>query len=328
MENKTKLWVSISALLEGTQSVEEEQLVENWMFEDEKNRKFVRKLKETSFSADLEHKAEDSQERIYLRTREKIRNVKQKRELRIWQSVAAAAIAILFVISGLYISQNINDASIIYAESKSPMGSATQLILNDGTLVELNAGSSIIYPSSFVGKNRTVSLIGEAYFEVAEDAKHPFIVETNGMKVQALGTHFNVKAYDDDNKMITTLMEGSVSVEICVKGQPILLMPNQQVIYDKTTRRAEIVKVNASFYASWKDGECFFENERLADIAKILERQFGTRITVISPELKNQFFSGYFTKQEGLFHILNSFKQKRNVDYRQNEFGIEIYEKK
>jgi ferric-dicitrate binding protein FerR (iron transport regulator) len=330
MERKTDIWYSISSVLEGDYTAEEKRSVDNWLLEDEKNQTFFNKLKETPFSEDIEQSAGMAQERVYLQTQEKISKVLLRRKLRFWQYVAAASIILLFVISGLSVWKT-ESLTLLSLESRSPAGSTTRLILSDGTSVELNAGSSLAYPSSFQGGNRTVSLTGEAYFEVAKDAKRPFIVETDGMKVEVLGTHFNVKSYADDDKLIATLMEGSIRVEPYFpdhsSGKPIILKPNEQMVFDKITKEIKVSGVNADLYASWKNGECFFENEKFIDIAKNLGRQYGVRVSVVSPNLENQLYSGFFSKQEGLFHILNSFRRNRNFEYRQTDTGIEIYER-
>ncbi|MDR2921571.1 MAG: FecR domain-containing protein [Tannerella sp.] len=330
MDKKTDIWVSISSVLEGEYTAEEKQSVDSWLLEDEKNQRFFDKIKNSSFSQDIEQRAHAAQERVYWETREKISRMQFKRKLRLWQYVAAASIAILLIVNAFNFRKT-ESVTPIYMESKSPIGSTSRLTLSDGTLVELNAGSSISYPLSFQGKNRTVTLNGEAYFEVAKDAKHPFVVEANEMQVEVLGTHFNVKSYEEDQRMVTTLMEGSVNVKIEYAHSPsdpqVILKPDQQIVFDKTTNKTEVSNVNAGLYASWKNGECFFENEKFIDIAKILGRQYGVRITILSPNLENQLYSGYFNKQEGLFHILNSFKKYRNFEYQQTDTGIEIYER-
>lgn len=329
MKNKTDIWSSISSVLEGKYTEEEMTVVEDWLSEDDKNRQFFEKLKSASFNRETEQNAGIAREHIYISTREKINKIRLKRKLRLWQYVAAASVTLLLVITGIGLLKT--ETTIpVYAESKSAIGSTTLLTLSDGTTVELNAGSSIRYPLSFHGDYRTVTLTGEAYFEVVEDKKHPFIVETEKMKIEVLGTHFNVKSYKDDDKLIATLMEGLISVNFDSQDQsikPVILQPDEQIVLDKNTNEINVSQVNAELYAAWKDGQCFFDNEKLVDIAKILERQFGTNISIVSVDLKNQLFSGFFTKQEGLFHILNSFKKNRNLDYRQNETGIELFER-
>lgn len=313
MTKRNDIWSSVSSVLE------EENI------EDEKSIAFFNKLKDTSLSKDLECEAADSKEYIYLKMQEKIGKVLLRRKLRLWKYTAVASIALLFVISGLYIFKT-ESVAPVYAESSTPAGVNTCLTLGDGTVVTLNSGSTLSYPLSFQGDCRSVLLAGEAYFEVAEDKKHPFVVEAGNLKIRVHGTHFNVKSYEEDETQAVTLMEGLVSVGIAAE-KPVFLKPDQQILIDKVTNEISISDVYADLYASWKDNECFFENEKLSDIVKILERQFGVAISVISPALKNQRFSGYFTKEEGIFHILNSFKKNRNMSYRHTEGGIEIYER-
>jgi len=331
MDNKINIWSSISSALEGNPSKEEKRQVEDWTNKDERNLKFFDRLKNTSFNPEIEEKAASVQDLIYIKTREKINRVQLKRKIRLWQCVAAASITLLLIVSGLSFLQTESAIPPMYVDLKSPVGSTTRLTLSDGTLVELNAGSTLSYPLSFKGDYRTVSLTGEAYFEVTKDTKHPFIVEANQMKVQVLGTHFNLKSYEEDNRLVTTLIEGSVSVEVDKPGnspvKPIILKPNQQIVFDKSTNEISVFEVNAGLYASWKDGECFFESEKLKDIIKILERQFGIPISIADASLEEQIYSGFFTKKEGLFHILNSFKRNRPLDYRQTDAGVEIYQR-
>lgn len=281
---------------------------------------------DTEYNKVIEKRALLSKERIYLKTQAKINETALRFRLRVWKYIAVASIILLLITGGTMIFRTDNSTPVL-VETKSPAGNITKLTLSDGTIVALNASSSISYPLSFERKTRKVQLNGEAYFEVAKEAGRPFIVETNNMKVNVLGTHFNLKSYEDDEKIITTLQEGSVSIEVKDQKKPVILVPGQQIIVDKKTRKTVVSKVNPDLYSSWKDGQCFFENEKFIDIVKILERQFGVTIRITSPNLENQLYSGFFGKKEGVLQILNSFKKYRNFDFRQDDTGIEIYEK-
>ena len=327
--NINNIWPSISSVLNGDATEKEKSDVSNWIKEDKKNRLLFNRLSNTKYNAAIEKKALDTKEFIYLKTQAKINEVNLRARLRIWKYVAAASV-LLFIIAGGSLIFKTESYHYPVVESKSPAGSVTKFTLSDGSTVILNASSSISYPLNFDKKVRNVKLEGEAYFEVAKDTERPFIVETNNMKINVLGTHFNVKTYDDDIKAITTLLEGSVKVEFNNLNpeveKSVFLHPGQQVIVDKTTLQATIVDVNPDLYASWKDGQCFFENEKFIDIVKILERRFGVTIEITSSKLENQVYSGFFGKKEGVLQILNSFKKYRNFDYRQNDTNIEIYE--
>ncbi len=291
----------------------------------------MNKNSDTEYNKAIEKRAILSKERIYLKTQTKINEATLRFRLRVWKYIAVASTVLLLIIGGAMIFNTVNNSTPILVESTSQAGSITRFTLSDGTVVALNASSSISYPLIFNGKTREVRLNGEAYFEVVKETERPFIVETNHMKINVLGTHFNVKSYEDDEKVTTTLLEGSVSIEVndvnSSKKRPVLLVPGQQIILDRKTRHTVVSKVNPELYSSWKDGQCFFENEKFIDIVKILERQFGVTIRITSPTLESLVYSGFFGKKEGVLQILNSFKKYRNFDFRQDDNSIEIYEK-
>lgn len=329
MNKQTDIWISISAVLNGTCTAEEKQLVDEWTAGNEKNKRFLHRLQTTSFSLELEQEAHASKEGIYLLVQEKIKRVRLTKRLRWWQGIAAAAVFFLLTVNTLNFIQD-RSVPVFYMESKSPVGSTSRLTLSDGTIVELNAGSTITYPQVFEGNDRTVSLVGEAFFDVSDDADRPFVVHTEKMDVKVLGTSFDVKAYADDDKTIVTLLEGEVRVHLKQGGapEPVRLKPNQQIIFNKATDEFKTTSVNAEYYAAWRNGICFFENEKMRDIAKMLSRQYGVKISILSEKIENQVYSGFFSKQEGLYHILNSFKRNRYFDYKQTEHEIELYETK
>lgn len=330
MDEKTKIWSLLSSFLNKDATENEKQLIENWIAENEKNASFFHQLNTPQDNTAIEEKALSVKDLIYVKTQAKIKQKALRFKLRLWKSIAAALIAVL-VTTGAVVLFKDEMRQPLLMETQTPVGANSKLILSDGTLVNLNASSKIFYPTSFEGNTRTIKLDGEAYFEVKQDKKHPFIVETNGLIITVLGTHFNVKSYQEDGKVITSLLEGAVSIELSQananNNKLVILHPNQQLVFDKFTKQIEIKDVKADLYASWKDGQCFFENETFSDIVKILERQFGVTINITTPALENQLYSGFFTKKEGIEQILNSFKKYRRFDYKQSDAGIEIYEK-
>ncbi|MDR1368719.1 MAG: FecR domain-containing protein [Dysgonamonadaceae bacterium] len=330
MNDKGNIWSSIASVLDGNPTMEAMRYVDNWIAEDERNGLLFKRLSDTTYNQYIEQNACRAKEYIYVKMQAKIREAFLRAKLRTWRYVAAASIAVL-ILSGSIAFLLTEPRNPVLVESKTPAGSVTKLTLDDSTIVVLNASSTISYPLNFNKKVRSVKLTGEGYFEVAKDPGRPFIVETNNMKINVLGTHFNVKSYNEDLKSITTLLEGSVKVEFdnpdYPAGKPVILRPGQQIIFDKTTLQTTVTSVNPNLYASWKDGQCFFENEKFIDIVQILERQFGITIEIISPSLENQLYSGFFGRKDGVLHILNSFRKHRNFDYKQSDTGIEIYEK-
>jgi ferric-dicitrate binding protein FerR (iron transport regulator) len=165
---------------------------------------------------------------------------------------------------------------VVYNTISTPKGGQYQLELPDGSLVWLNASSSIHFPTSFTEKERRVEITGEAYFEVAKNARQPFIVAVNSSEVQVLGTHFNINAYNDEEDVRTTLLEGSVKF---VDGSNTsLLQPGQQsqLTKDRVVKVANNVDVNE--VVAWKNGLFSFENAGIETIMRQLSRWYDVNI--------------------------------------------------
>ena len=167
-----------------------------------------------------------------------------------------------------------------------PYGSSSKIILSDSSEVWLNAGSTLIFPSNFTSKTREVVLFGEAYFSVKSDKEKPFIVQTSGLEIMALGTEFNISAYAEDNVIQTVLKKGSVSIrriDDFKEENKIILIPNQLASFDKNTKQSIITTVDTDFYTLWTDGLLSFENRDLNRIIKSLERYYNINIQFENP---------------------------------------------
>ena len=165
---------------------------------------------------------------------------------------------------------------ILYNTILTSNGGQYQIELSDGTKVWLNAASSIHFPTSFKGKQRNVAITGEAYFEVAENKKMPFIVTANGAEIQVLGTHFNVMAYLDEPTFKTTLLEGKVKF---VNGNTEgILIPGQQLQLTKTGQFKVLNNVNLNGVIAWKNGLFHFENAEIETVIKQVSRWYDVEI--------------------------------------------------
>ena len=194
--------------------------------------------------------------------------------------------------------EKLNLAGIRTLKLEVPAGKHFQVTLADGTQVWLNASSSLEYPVSFEGKaERRVKLVGEAFFEVKRDENTPFYVEIGTHEsIQVLGTSFNVNAYPESGKHVTTLLSGKISYSSDEKQEKIILTPNQQVCLDCNSGQTEVAHVDASSYASWRDGWIYFEDECLETLAARLARLYGIRIEV-DERVKNHAFSGKISSE-------------------------------
>ncbi len=159
---------------------------------------------------------------------------------------------------------------------RTPRGGQYQVILPDGTKVWLNAASSLTYPTAFKGADREVQLNGEAYFEVAGNKSRPFKVMVGNMQIHVLGTHFNVMAYEDENAIRTTLLEGSVNVSI--GGASHLLKPGQEARLDRSSDAFNLLEVNADEAVAWKKGVFQFGGASIETVMREIVRWYDVDV--------------------------------------------------
>lgn len=203
-----------------------------------------------------------------------------------------AAIFLLPILSALivyYFTQNPQKnyhPTIITAQN----GEKAEVVLPDGSKVWINSGSSLTYDKSFDRKERSVYLQGEAYFEVSKNKKSPFIVNTNSIEVQALGTSFNVRSYETDSLATAILLEGKVKVS--ASGHEAILTENQRATFDKKKLVLLADRVEGLNFVEWKNGNIYFSNQTYDEIARTLSRIYNVEIQIASEQLRPMRFSG------------------------------------
>ncbi len=218
----------------------------------------------------------------------------------------AAIIVFAFIAGNLLKTVAPADQEIRYSEITVPFGQMSQLKLSDGTKVWLNSGTTLRYPEQFVTDKRSVTIKGEAYFEVAKIPDKPFTVNTTDMNVEVLGTSFNLLAYKEDVSTSVTLVEGEIVVRN-IEGKAIAqLSHGQMATKNKFGSNVEIRNVKTDFYASWIDGEIFFDDERLDQIAVKLERWFNVEIVFANEHLKSYRFTGTILKNKPVDQIMQA----------------------
>lgn len=213
----------------------------------------------------------------------------------------------------------INNSLSIPTESYSilsvPKGGEYQLILSDGSKVWLNSDSKLRFPSPFSGQKRTVFLEGEAYFEVAHNLEKPFIVSTNNMTIQVLGTKFNIKAYNEDNAVYTTLVSGSVKAGSRQSEKTVILTPNEQCIYTPANDRLKTYTVDPQAFLGWVKGRFIFEDESLEEILKQLGRWYDVDIFYQNPEVAQYRFSGNVDRFEQISTLLRMIEKTYDISF-------------
>ena len=194
-----------------------------------------------------------------------------------------------------------------------PRGGEYSLVLSDGTKVHLNSSSELHYAVNFRGERREVFLWGEAYFEVAKDAEHPFVVHTEDMDIQVLGTSFNVNAYPGNSYAHATLEEGSV--EVSRKGQSERLVPGEQCVFDRKAKRLSVAQVDTELFTSWRNGFYRFNQTCLEDILSTLAVWYNLSVEYDDPMTKRLRFTGKLRRFEDVRHLLSKFEETGDVTF-------------
>lgn len=204
-----------------------------------------------------------------------------------------------------YQKGNSEESTVHYNKITTPRGGQYQLTLADGSRVWLNAASSITFPTIFTGKEREVTLSGEAYFEVAHNAKMPFRVKVNEMEVQVLGTHFNVNAYEDEGAIITTLLEGSVKVS---EGkESVLIKPGEQTRVLQNSNgngKISVYKADIEKAVAWKNGLFQFNDDQLEAILKQISRWYNIDVECAADK-KNLRFNGIISRRSNVKAVVD-----------------------
>lgn len=203
------------------------------------------------------------------------------------------------------------DNNIKYNEIAIPRGGEYRIVLPDGTKVWLNSSSALKYPAQFIGKERSVELTGEGYFEVAKNAKQPFKVKVKDMEVQVLGTHFNVSAYQDDASIITTLLEGSVNIS--GKTGHAKLKPGEQSVY--ANNNIEVSAANTEEAIAWKNGYFRFNNEDIESIMKKVSRWYNVDIEYRG-DVKGKTFWGTFSRTKSIAELLANLELTESIKFK------------
>lgn len=193
------------------------------------------------------------------------------------------------------------------------------LTLADGTQLTLNRGAQLIYPERFEGKTREIFLSGEAYFDVAHDKKHPFIVRAGDLKIKVLGTKFNIEADPDQQTITTTLLEGSIEVESQFSCQRIRMTPNQQLAYNSQSGEMKLTNlIDSNASVRWKDNIWVLRQTPFTQICHRLEQMFNTKIIIMSDKLAGKKFTGEFRYGDSLESILEVIQITTPFTYEHN----------
>ncbi len=218
-----------------------------------------------------------------------------------------------------------HSGTLIYSHKKNlserpntllvPRGKECRVKLADNTLIHLNSETKLSYFTGFSNQEkRQVKLSGEALFEVSKNPQQPFVVSMKGQDIEVLGTTFNIKAYDNDPTITTTLVEGKVKINFSNKKHAsILLSPGQQARWTHSTNNITVGEVSTCQYTSWRDGVLGFRGERLEDIMISLSRWYNLEAEFIDSDLKDERFGGVLRRQDSIDSVIRNFEATNKV---------------
>lgn len=235
----------------------------------------------------------------------------------LWQfySRVAAILLLPLLIFSLYYYQNQGDKrqSATWVEVHSPYGTRTRFSLPDGSTGWLNSGSVISFPSQF-GSTRTVTLNGEAYFDVVKNPDAPFIIDARPVKIKVLGTSFNVVSYDNDS--ISEVIVASGKVEVEAEGQKAKqnLLPSERLVMNRLKNSLTKSTVDIQNYTSWKSGKLIFLNDNLSEVIRKVSRFYNVDFEVNENVNRKELFRAIL-EEESLEEVLRYMKLTMSVDY-------------
>lgn len=242
----------------------------------------------------------------------------------VMQFVRIAAIIVIAFGLGYFTQDWGTDGPVPMQTIAVPAGLCVNITLPDGSNIWLNAQTTIQYPISFNKCERVIKLDGEAYFEVAKDAKRPFIVNTKECSVEVLGTKFNVDAYSSRDKFETVLMEGAVKVSMLNNpSETISLKPNNKVY--RSTGRLLTEKMNNFERYRWKEGLICFQNEPFKVVMEDFEKFYGLKIVVNNQKVTKYLYTGKFKQTDGIDYALSLLQKNLHFTYQRDNENHVVY---
>lgn len=210
---------------------------------------------------------------------------------------------------------------------QNPLGQKSVIRLPDGSMVSLNAGSALVFPSRFEGKERQVELKGEAFFEIEPNAHLPFLVKTGEVVTEALGTAFNVRAFAEEHIDIS-LVTGSVKVSGMktkdgMEAETHMLLPGEKLRYDPADGHIKKTRFDPVKETGWRDGILVFSNTRFEEFVAQIERWYGVEVLVTQAPSRRWSVNGHF-KNESLEEVLIGVNFTHGIQFKIDGNRVEI----
>lgn len=316
---KESIDILIVSYLRGEATPEQQNELLAWLEADAGNKLYFRSIKDVYDLGRIESDMSNSQ--VDRQWKKFLDRVLPSRRNHRWSQLGKnmlryAAVFVLGLVCMQFISSlaDKREASPRLTKIETGVGERSKVSLPDGSIVWVNACSSISYDGSFGEKDRTVQMKGEAYFEVKKDSTKPFLVHADLFTFRVTGTSFNVYAFDEENELSLALIEGSVVAEQGAYSEKI--RPGEVLVYDKAHAKISHRKLITSSYTAWRYGEMFFDKMSFEELTRRLERNFNVKFKFENQKIKEESFGGSFRKYESLETIMKVISTSTPVKYR------------
>lgn len=318
----------------GSASVEEKGRLHAWLAEGDdnlsrfteiKNLWAIFSMEKRNGSLNIDDKFKQFEQRIGRQIQ------KSRLTIPLWRKLqrVAAILMIPLLISTIYFvltKRELPSNSHFVSEKQlyTPMGVKAKILLPDSTVVWLNSGSSVIYPEQFNSTVRNVKLTGEAYFDVTENKEIPFIVETESkLHVKVYGTEFNVSAYIDDPNVVTTLVDGKVSLSHPERGGEYMMKPELQVDFNNKSKEMKVSRVETKLFTDWRHGKLIFRNTPMSELIKKVERWYGVKIYIQDARVLGNYYTATFTN-ENIIQVMELLQKSSRIKYHIKKTNVYI----
>ncbi|MCJ8208091.1 FecR domain-containing protein [Mucilaginibacter sp. RS28] len=326
---KQQLTQIFSRYLEGEATKDEIRVLLDAFGQDKDSpvlRRLIRESYENAKKERISLQTHESLSRVKKLLREKI-TLQQQKKVRYMRVLRFSAAAVLIIAAGIaYLQMDaLRDRfnPVVYQTVSTIKGQRKQIALEDGSTIWLAPQSRVVYPNEFRGKLREVKLNGEAFFEVAKDKRHPFIVHSGNVETKVLGTTFNIQAYQDELAVSITLLTGKVRLQTA-GGKQMDLVPNQRAIYNKlTTGFKKLPYPQASQMLDRRNGLYHYDGTPVLQIIADLQRDYNFTID-IEGDFTHCTFYGDYHDGDDPYLFLRKVCRVINAQFIRNETGIKI----
>jgi ferric-dicitrate binding protein FerR (iron transport regulator) len=316
MEEQFPLGEHIVDRLGGIKSASGESALDEWQQASPENKGDLEKYQKIWDGADgvsqlLKFDAGKAWEKLDSKLEDRKIHVRQLKNIALFVSGVAAS---LLIFIGLSFYTNLFSATGATISMSTAYGNRSEVVLPDGSVVKLNAGSSLEYHFDKIREIRTVDFSGEGFFEVAK-SKQPFVIHTSdGLNVKVLGTKFNLTSYPEDCMVQTSLVEGKVELSRSGAGK-LILNPGQIAAFDKKSNHLDYSKGEVSQNLGWMQNKLYMDNMSLHEVCNKLERWYDVQITLNNESMgENIHYTGVL-KEQTVLDVLNALCQLSAIKY-------------